>query len=54
MMTSRGIGIFDVVGDSGEEYVTDRINKTCTCKFWYYSKNPKTCKHLKKLGIQDE
>ena len=49
MRTSRCLGIYDVVSDSGEVYVTDRINKTCNCKGWFYTKH---CKHLEALGIK--
>lgn len=37
-----------------KKYLCDIENKTCNCKSWFYSKNPKTCKHLKKLRIKNE
>lgn len=39
-------GIYKVKSCSGETYIIDIDNQTCTCKGWYYTKN---CKHIRRL-----
>lgn len=51
MFTSRALGLWDCVSISGQAYVCDTINKTCTCKSFYY-KNQRPCKHLRILGCK--
>lgn len=53
MFTTVGKGLYECKSMSGNTYLCDIENKTCTCKSWYYSKEPKICKHLKKLGVKD-
>jgi hypothetical protein len=42
-------GLYECLSDSGEKYQVDIINKTCTCKGWFYKK---WCKHLAALGVK--
>jgi len=51
IFTSIGRGQWEVIGNSGNVYVTDTENKTCTCKGFYYGQRRdkdgnKTCSHL--------
>lgn len=41
--TSIYQGAYECISDSGEHYILDIMNKTCSCKGWFYKKH---CKHL--------
>lgn len=45
-LTNKAKGIFEAKTLSGETYMVDIINQTCTCKSWYYKTN-RPCKHLR-------
>lgn len=51
-ITYTGPGQFHVKSkkkESEDTYLVDTQNLTCTCKSWYYSKEPKNCVHLKSV-----
>lgn len=52
IQTSLSKGTFETIGDSGEVYVTDIINKTCTCRSWFF-KTKRPCRHLIHLGVKE-
>lgn len=47
---SIGRSLWEVISHDNNIYNVDTELKTCTYKSWYYSKKPKTCKHLKFLS----
>lgn len=52
MFTSLARGLFECVSDSGEKYMVDMENSSCTCKSWYFKHRP--CKHLLFLGKKQD
>jgi hypothetical protein len=47
--TTKGLHIWECVGDSGEKYHCDTSMPFCSCKGFYYNKK---CKHLEELGVR--
>jgi hypothetical protein len=45
-----GSGLFHTIGESGAEYVTDPIEKSCTCPDAKY--RDRVCKHIRRVQFE--